>query len=214
MPKGRKTWLFLNQIETIVGPLLPSSACLGGLVCEADRHVLAFSGSWIWDSFGSTLGQMVHPILGQLSPSLVVFDDEASPYQERFCNLADRAARQRQYTGDNVQSGCSAGQDFKIPLLGRSQSHAVDLFQRTGTMKMFERDGIVALGPSTTASGLKETKGEAWCPLRSFGDFGKDRLIDSPPQCLAPMSQHFGQLCFGIELKSKQEPHAVPTRLQ
>ena len=82
------------------------------------------------------IGQVLSTQSGQLTPSLIVLDDQASPNQEWFSHLGDGAGWQTKHRCDDIQAASPVTQNCQILLLHRPQSKLIDLLQFTGILEM------------------------------------------------------------------------------
>src|ERR1043165_9795036 len=91
---------------------------------------------------------------GQLAASLVILANQPDPEQERLRYLADRAGRQAEPAGDDVQSGVSFRKNHEVLLLDRPQAQTVDLLQGASPFQMFLRDLELTFATTDTPTGL------------------------------------------------------------
>src|SRR5262245_31980996 len=100
---------------------------------------------------------------GELPAALVVLHDQARPQQKRFCYLGNRAWRQAQAGGYDVEPGIALGKNLDVCLLHRSQAQGVDALQLASLLQVSQGDRVLAFRAADSTTGLKQAQGQPRC---------------------------------------------------
>ena len=99
-------------------------------------------------------------------------------------------------------------------MLDRPKTQGVNSFEEARTLKMLLGDRGLAFAATNTASRLQKSQAEPGRSTRPLGDLLEYFFIDVPPQRLTPLLHQDRQCLDIVKLKTQDQLHAIPQRLQ